>query len=84
MFPLKGAPLNVRGATSNEIARNEELRKVATILGLSLRPGQTNIDLKVLRYGRLMIMADQVLALTRGVDCIRPPNLAVWGHPVGL
>ena len=84
VFPLKGAPLNVRGATSNEIARNEELRKVATILGLSLRPGQTNIDLKVLRYGRLMIMADQVLALTRGDDCIRPPNLAVWGHPVGL
>jgi DNA topoisomerase-2 len=60
VFPLKGKLLNVRGATRNQIAGNEELKQVATILGLSLRAGQQNIDFSTLRYGRLMIMADQV------------------------
>jgi DNA topoisomerase-2 len=60
VFPLKGKLLNVRDAKHNQIAGNEELKQVAAILGLSLRAGQQNIDISTLRYGRLMIMADQV------------------------
>jgi DNA topoisomerase-2 len=62
VFPLKGTPLNVRGASYKQLTENVELREVATILGLSLKAGQKNINHKALRYGRLMIMADQVLA----------------------
>jgi DNA topoisomerase-2 len=61
VFPLKGTPLNVRGATHNQLVENAELRQVADILGLSLKAGQHDIDPAALRYGRLMIMADQVL-----------------------
>jgi DNA topoisomerase-2 len=60
VFPLKGKLLNVRGASPRQIANNEELKQVASILGLSLVPGQQRIDPAALRYGRLMIMADQV------------------------
>ena len=60
VFPLKGKLLNVRDAKHNQIAGNEELKQVAAILGLSLRAGQQNIDISTLRYGHLMIMADQV------------------------
>ncbi len=60
VFPLKGKLLNVRGASRSQMAKNEELKQVASILGLSLVPGQQRIDPAALRYGRLMIMADQV------------------------
>jgi len=61
VFPLKGKVLNVREATRNQVAKNEELKHVAAILGLSLKPGQQRIDPAALRYGQLMIMTDQVL-----------------------
>jgi DNA gyrase/topoisomerase IV subunit B len=80
VFPLKGKLLNVRDAKHYQIAGNEELKQVATILGLSLRAGQQNSDFSTLRYGRLMIMADQVF--TR-----QPPILLlVWlvGLSIGM
>ena len=61
VFPLKGKLLNVREASRNQVAKNEELKHVAAILGLSLKAGQKRIDRGALRYGRLMIMTDQVL-----------------------
>ena len=60
VFPLKGKLLNVRGASRSQMAKNEELKQVASILGLGLVPGQQRIDPGALRYGRLMIMVDQV------------------------
>ena len=65
VFPLKGKLLNVREASRNQVAKNEELKHVAAILGLSLKPGQQRIDRGALRYGRLMIMTDQVLHACR-------------------
>ena len=60
VFPLRGKPLNVRDAQHSAIMKNEEIKNVINIMGL--KPGtvydETNI--KTLRYGRLMIMADQV------------------------
>jgi hypothetical protein len=96
VFPLKGMPLNVRGATHKVLVDNAELRQVAAILGLSLRVGQKDIDPRTLRYGRLMIMADQVLPLSCYVDLTggdghRDPltagglggPLEVFAHPSG-
>ena len=60
VFPLKGKLLNVRGVSHSQVAKNEELKQVASILGLGLVPGQQRIDPGALRYGRLMIMVDQV------------------------
>jgi DNA topoisomerase-2 len=65
VYPFKGKLLNVREASRNQVAKNEELKEVAAILGLSLKAGQKRIDRGALRYGRVMIMTDQVLHACR-------------------
>jgi len=57
VFPLKGKPLNVREANHSIIMKNEEIQNICKILGL--RHGVTYTDTKELRYGHLLIMADQ-------------------------
>jgi DNA topoisomerase-2 len=57
VFPLRGKPLNVRGATLKEKTDNKELTFLKRILGLE--NGKVYKDTKSLRYGRVMIMADQ-------------------------
>nr|CCA21933.1 predicted protein putative [Albugo laibachii Nc14]CCA24783.1 topoisomerase putative [Albugo laibachii Nc14] len=57
VFPLKGKLLNVREASHSQILKNEEIQNVVKILGLKY--GQVYESTKSLRYGHLMIMADQ-------------------------
>jgi DNA topoisomerase-2 len=57
VFPLKGKLLNVREAAHAQIMKNEEIQNVAKILGLTF--GKVYEDTSSLRYGHLMIMADQ-------------------------
>jgi len=57
VFPLKGKPLNVREAANNQIMKNEEIQNIVQILGLKFGMEYTNTS--SLRYGHLMIMADQ-------------------------
>ena len=57
VFPLKGKLLNVREASHTQIMKNEEIQNICKILGL--RHGVEYEDVKSLRYGHLMIMADQ-------------------------
>lgn len=57
IFPLKGKLLNVRNATKKVLAKNEEFVNLKTILGL--KQGQAYDDIRSLRYGRVIIMADQ-------------------------
>ena len=59
VFPLRGKLLNVRDVSADKFAKNEELTAIKKILGLE----QTKVykDLKSLRYGRVMVMADQDL-----------------------
>jgi DNA topoisomerase-2 len=57
VFPLKGKPLNVRDASHDQIMKNAEISNLKQILGL--KQGVTYEDTKALRYGRVMIMADQ-------------------------
>lgn len=56
-FPLKGKLLNVREAPHAQIMKNEEINNIAKILGLQF--GRDYEDVSSLRYGHLMIMADQ-------------------------
>ncbi len=59
VFPLKGKPLNVRDATHAQIMKNEEIMNVVEIMGLKFGTKYTEENIKSLRYGHLMIMADQ-------------------------
>jgi DNA topoisomerase-2 len=60
VFPLKGKPLNVRDVNIGKIKDNEEIKNIINILGLEF--GKKYTDLKKLRYGKVVLMAD--------ADCI--------------
>jgi DNA topoisomerase-2 len=57
VFPLRGKLLNVRDASLDQITKNQEIQNIKQFLGLKHK--QTYTDNKGLRYGHLMIMADQ-------------------------
>jgi DNA topoisomerase-2 len=57
VFPLRGKLLNVRDITVQKFNANEELTAIKKILGLE--QGKQYKDVSELRYGRVMIMADQ-------------------------
>jgi len=59
VFPLRGKMLNVRDASLDQITKNKEIENIKKFLGLKHK--QTYTDTKGLRYGHLMIMADQDL-----------------------
>jgi len=59
VFPLKGKPLNVREATHDQIIKNQEIKNVVDIMGLKFGTIYDENNIKSLRYGHLMIMADQ-------------------------
>ncbi|CAI2366138.1 unnamed protein product [Moneuplotes crassus] len=56
-FPLRGKFLNVRDAPIKKITSNKEIQHLLEILGLKI--GTKYTDKKNLRYGNLMVMADQ-------------------------
>jgi DNA topoisomerase-2 len=57
VFPLKGKMLNVRDVSITKINSNDEIVAIKRILGLE--HGKKYTDTKSLRYGHIMIMADQ-------------------------
>ena len=59
VFPLRGKSLNVREAKHDQIMKNEEIQNVKKTMGLQHNKKYTNVG--NLRYGRLMIMTDQVV-----------------------
>lgn len=59
VFPLRGKLLNVREAAHKQIMENAEINALKQILGL--QHGKVYNSVESLRYGRLMIMTDQVL-----------------------
>lgn len=56
-FPLRGKLLNVRDATHEQIMKNEEIKNLLKIMGLSV--GKKYDSVSQLRYGHIMIMTDQ-------------------------
>jgi len=57
VFPLRGKLLNVRDISIQKFNANEELTAIKKILGLE--QGKVYKDAGELRYGRVMVMADQ-------------------------
>ncbi|KAK6189373.1 hypothetical protein LQW54_013325 [Pestalotiopsis sp. IQ-011] len=57
VFPLRGKMLNVRDASIDQITKNQEIQNIKQFLGLKHKTHYE--DTKTLRYGHLMIMADQ-------------------------
>ena len=57
VFPLRGKLLNVKDISQEKFNKNEELTAIKAILGL--RQGTKYNSKKDLRYGRVMVMADQ-------------------------
>ena len=64
VYPLRGKMLNVRDAAHSRILQNEEVNQLQTILGLSHDEDYASGDPweKGLRYGKVMLMTDQVCA----------------------
>ena len=62
VFPLRGKLLNVREARHDQIMKNEEIQNIKKIMGLQHTKDYK--DISSLRYGRLMIMTDQVCSTT--------------------
>lgn len=60
VFPLRGKLLNVREATGKTLVDNAEIQAIKQIMGL--QQGKVYQNTESLRYGSLMIMADQVRA----------------------
>ena len=57
VFPLKGKLLNVRDASVNILKNNKEIQDIVKILGLKMDTKYKGTE--SLRYGSIMIMADQ-------------------------
>lgn len=58
VFPLRGKLLNVRDAGGKTLLDNAEIQAIKQILGLQNGKAYESVD--QLRYGKLMIMTDQV------------------------
>lgn len=61
IYPLKGKLMNTRGETAVRVADNKELSELKRIIGLHQGKHYTPENMKELRYGRIMILADQDL-----------------------
>ena len=57
VFPLKGKLLNVRNATPAQVKNNTEFINIKKIMGL--KQGEQYTDISRLRYGGILILADQ-------------------------
>jgi DNA gyrase/topoisomerase IV subunit B len=77
VFPLRGKLLNVREAKHDQIMKNEEIQAIKKIMGL--QHNKTYGNVAGLRYGRLMIMTDQVSFMRLLVKvCIDDPIGSRW------
>mmetsp|Transcript_37329 Transcript_37329/g.93759 ORF Transcript_37329/g.93759 Transcript_37329/m.93759 type:complete len:1470 (+) Transcript_37329:226-4635(+) len=57
VYPLKGKILNVRMASVKQVTKNAQIQELLKIMGLDVRKQYK--DANSLRYGAIMIMADQ-------------------------
>lgn len=58
IFSLRGTMLNVRDASDSQIMENDEIKNLATILGLKYDLKYTIDEIKSLRYGKVIIVTD--------------------------
>lgn len=58
-YPLRGKMLNVREASPDQIMKNAEIEAIKRIMGLQHKKHYNEQNINTLRYGHVMIMADQ-------------------------
>jgi len=62
VFPLRGKMLNARDCNHKQLVNNQEITNLLKILGLQFKlKYDSEEDMKTLRYGKVMVMADQDL-----------------------
>ena len=62
IFPLRGKPLNVKDASTKSLLNNQEITHIKQIMGLRQDyTYETEEQYRTLRYGHVLIMADQDL-----------------------
>lgn len=60
VFPLRGKFINVRHATTKELAANAEVKALTAIVGLNLKQKYDSMkERQQLRYGKILLMTDQ-------------------------
>jgi DNA topoisomerase II len=59
VFSLKSKPMNIRDAKTSAVNESEEIENVVKIMGLKKETVYDKTNVKTLRYGHIMIMADQ-------------------------
>lgn len=57
VFPIRGKMLNVRDASPQQLAKNEEIKNIKKIMGL--KQGIVYDDVSKLNYGKILVLADQ-------------------------
>lgn len=58
ILPLKGKPLNTWEIPTEDLFTNEEIRDIATAIGVSPHGPEDKVDLGKLRYGKINVAAD--------------------------
>jgi DNA topoisomerase-2 len=59
VFPLRGKPINVRGASVSDLKENEEFKNLMSIIGLQI--GEKVESVSQIRYGKIVILTDNDL-----------------------
>lgn len=84
---MRGKLLNVRAATQKRVLENAEIKNLIKILGLDYeKKYDTEDDVKLLRYGKVMIISSPISSLTNGrkrrepVTRLTSNTTKVWEH----
>ncbi|KAK7898381.1 hypothetical protein WMY93_019234 [Mugilogobius chulae] len=79
VFPLRGKILNVREATHKQIMENAEINNIIKIVGLQYKKSYDDAEsLRSLRYGKIMIMTDQVSKNKQELSFYSIPEFDEW------
>ena len=86
LLPLRGKVLNTMSKDSRTVLSNKELQAIATAIGVDPHSLEENIDLKDIRYGKVIVMTDadvdggHIQALLLTFFFMHTPKLVERGH----
>jgi topoisomerase-4 subunit B len=86
LLPLRGKVLNTMSKDSRTVLANKELQAIATAIGVDPHSLEEAVDLKDLRYGKVIVMTDadvdggHIQALLLTFFFMHAPRLVESGH----